>query len=92
MGKSIVAVRHLKARLSEYLEQVSSGDIVEVTSRGKLIARIVPAGAESVQKDPMDLVKEGFANWNGKKVPSGKPRIRFKDGSLASDLVLKNRE
>lgn len=38
-----VAVRELKARLSEYLERVARGESIVVTNRGHPIARIVPA-------------------------------------------------
>ena len=35
----------LKARLLGVLEQVAAGEIVEVTKRGRVIARVVPATA-----------------------------------------------
>lgn len=35
-------VAQLKARLSEYLEQVKAGEEVVVTERGKAVARLVP--------------------------------------------------
>ena len=38
MVKSTVGVRNLKARLSEYLKGVSEGDVIEITSRGEMIA------------------------------------------------------
>lgn len=91
MSKSVVAVRELKARLSEYLSRVKEGNIVEITSRGETIARIVPSTARSKQ-DHMDLVKEGFANWNGKRVPAKMPRLRLKGVQMASDLVSENRD
>ena len=37
-----VGVRDLKARLSEYLERVENGEIINVTSRGRPIAQLVP--------------------------------------------------
>ncbi len=37
-----VGVRDLKARLSEYLERVEAGEIINVTLRGRPIARLVP--------------------------------------------------
>jgi len=38
-----VGVRDLKARLSEYLARVERGEVIGITSRGRRIARIVPA-------------------------------------------------
>ncbi len=73
-GKIHGGVRELKARLSEYLKGVSLGDVIEVTSRGETVARILPNIRKS-QDDPMDLVKEGIANWNGKRVPARLPKL-----------------
>ena len=91
MAKSFVGVRELKARLSEYLNEVREGDVIEVTSRGKTIARILPS-AGKIKSDPMELVREGIANWNGKRIPARMPEFGFKDGTLASDLILENRD
>lgn len=91
MAKSAVGVRDLKARLSEYLKEVMQGDVIEVTSRGETIARILPT-IRKTRSDPMDLVQEGIANWNGKRVPAKMPEFGFKDGTLASDLALENRD
>ena len=91
MAKSTVGVRELKARLSAYLKQVTQGRVVEVTSRGKTIARMLPC-ARKRKSDAMDLVREGVGNWNGKRVRVKMPRFGFKGGKLASDLVVENRE
>ena len=91
MSTSVVAVRELKARLSEYLSKVKEGNIVEITSRGETIARIVPSAPKG-KLDPMDLVRDGFANWNGKKVPAKMPTLRLKGSQMASDLVSENRD
>jgi prevent-host-death family protein len=40
-----VPVRELKNHLSEYLRRASSGHEVLVTSRGKVVARLIAAGA-----------------------------------------------
>jgi prevent-host-death family protein len=42
-----VGVRDLKARLSEYLARVEHGESLNITSRGRRIARIVPAVGET---------------------------------------------
>ena len=91
MAKSSVGIRELKARLSKYLKEVDQGDVLEITSRGKTIARILPSGRKR-KTDAMELVQEGIANWNGKRVRVKKPSLRLKGEELASDLVTKNRE
>ncbi len=40
-----VGVRELKTHLSKYLRKVKGGDEVIVSERGKVVARIIPAGA-----------------------------------------------
>jgi prevent-host-death family protein len=42
-----VGVRDLKAKLSEYLARVEQGETVNVTSRGRRVAQIVPAVGET---------------------------------------------
>lgn len=42
-----VGVRELKSKLSEYLARVERGETVNVTSRGRRVARIVPAAGET---------------------------------------------
>jgi prevent-host-death family protein len=37
-----VAIRELKAHLSEYLERVERGEVINVTKRGRRVARILP--------------------------------------------------
>jgi len=37
-----IGVRELKAKLSEYLGRVERGEVIDVTHRGKPVARLVP--------------------------------------------------
>jgi prevent-host-death family protein len=37
-----VAIRELKAHLSQYLERVQRGEVINVTNRGRRVARILP--------------------------------------------------
>lgn len=43
-----VAVKELKNRLSAYLREVSSGEIVLVTDRGKVVAELRRPSADSI--------------------------------------------
>ena len=40
-----VGVRELRQNLSRYLERVKDGEALVVTERGRVVARLVPAGA-----------------------------------------------
>lgn len=40
-----VGVRELRQNLSKYLERVKAGEALTVTERGRVVARLVPAGA-----------------------------------------------
>jgi len=46
-GKQIhtVGVRELRQNLSRHLERVRAGEVLDVTARGRVVARLVPAGA-----------------------------------------------
>ena len=45
-----IGVRELKAKLSEYLERVASGQVVTITSRGRAIAQLVPIARVAVER------------------------------------------
>lgn len=52
-----VAVRTLNQRTTDVIARVEGGEVVEITNRGRPVARIVP-----VTSDPMaDLVADGIA-------------------------------
>lgn len=53
-----VGVRELRLNASRLLAKVARGESVEVTSRGRLVARIVPAGQ---QTGLAQLLAEGAA-------------------------------
>jgi prevent-host-death family protein len=38
-----IGVRELRQNASQYLDRVAAGEVIEVTQRGQLIARIIPA-------------------------------------------------
>ena len=41
-----IGVRELRQNASRYLERVAAGETIEVTQRGHLVARLVPAAAD----------------------------------------------
>jgi prevent-host-death family protein len=67
-----VAVRELKARLSEYLSRVKAGDEVVVTERGRSVAKLVPMSPDEAQPDRMlELEKRGLLRRGSGKLPEG---------------------
>ena len=50
-------MRELRQHASRYLAQVKNGEVVEVTERGQLVARLVPAARAESDRDR--LVGEG---------------------------------
>ncbi len=64
---SQVSVRDLKTHLSEWLGRVQAGEVVEVTSRRKPIARITAVKpADSGITSPLQKAMDaGLISWNG---------------------------
>ena len=93
-----VGVRELKDRLSYYLRSVRQGQIVEVTVRGKPVARLVPANPrgetsvpENVEQRMWELVAEGFLTWNGERFQMPEPAAVNRGPRPLSDLVVEDR-
>jgi prevent-host-death family protein len=51
-----VGVRELRQHASRYLARVERGESIEITDRGRLVARLVPAGSDAWS----DLVASGL--------------------------------
>ena len=88
-----VSVRDLKTHLSEWLARAQAGEVVEVTSHRKPIARITafsqptPASMGPLQK----AIEAGIISWNGKK-PVLPPAVALRgSGTLTSAMVLEDR-
>ncbi len=71
-----VAVSEVKARLSEYLNQVKAGTEVLITDRGKPVARLVPVSRTTDQKESLvRMEKQGLIRLGPGKVPKDFWRI-----------------
>ena len=88
-----VSVRDLKTHLSEWLARAQAGEVVEVTSHRKPIARITalsqpnPASMGPLQK----AIEAGIISWNGIK-PVLPPAVALSgSGTLTSAMVLEDR-
>ncbi|MEP6775710.1 MAG: type II toxin-antitoxin system prevent-host-death family antitoxin, partial [Chloroflexota bacterium] len=68
----IMGVRDLKARLSEALEAVEGGEVIEVTNHGRTVARIVPTNRQPSPQEVADALDsiDRMAEEIGKYAPA----------------------
>jgi prevent-host-death family protein len=90
---SQVSVRDLKTHLSEWLARAQAGEVVEVTSHRKPIARIT--GLKQPNQDPSNplqaAIDAGIVSWNGQK-PVLPPPVKLRgQGKLMSEIVIEDR-
>ena len=90
---SQVSVRELKTHLSEWLARAQAGEVVEVTSHRKPIARITAVKqADSTSTSPLQKAMDaGLICWSGRN-PEIPPPVKLNDGGpLMSDIVIEDR-
>jgi prevent-host-death family protein len=90
---SQVSVRDLKTHLSEWLGRVQAGEVVEVTSYRKPIARITAVNsAESTSSSSLQkAIDAGLISWNGQK-PNMPPPVKLRGkGKLLSEILIEDR-
>ena len=90
---SQVSVRDLKTHLSEWLGRVQAGEVVEVTSHRKPIARITAVKpAKPTSTNPLQkAIDAGLISWNGEK-PNLPPPVKLRGkGKLLSEIVIEDR-
>ncbi len=86
-----IPVRDLKAQLSSVLARARAGEIIEVTSHNKPIARIVGI-PEPAQHDLAAMVSEGLISWNGSKPTFPRKRRKLSGGGKTlSEMILEDR-
>jgi prevent-host-death family protein len=85
-----IAIRELKANLSRVLARARAGELIEVTSHNKPVARIVgipEAGDDGLRR----LVGSGDVSWSGRK-PVFQPPLDLGPGGVpVSRIVLEDR-
>jgi prevent-host-death family protein len=90
---SQVSVRELKTHLSEWLARAQAGEVVEITSHRKPIARITAVKpAEPTSTNPLQkAIDAGLISWSGQK-PNLPPPVKLRgQGKLLSDIVIEDR-
>ena len=85
----LVSIQEFKSHLSQYVGQAQSGELIELTSHRKVVARIVgvpPTDSAGVAR----LLAAGAASWQGGK-PVGATLKLQAVGKPVSALVLEDR-
>ena len=90
---SQVSVRDLKTHLSEWLGRVQGGEVVEVTSHRKPIARLTAIKQpDSTPTNPLQkAIDAGIISWNGQKPVFPSPLKLRGEGKLVSEIVMEDR-
>ena len=85
-----VAIHQLKSGLSRYVAMARAGEVIEITSHDKPVARLVgvppdsPAGISR-------LLASGAATWKGGKPVFQAPLALSPGGKTMSEIVLEDR-
>lgn len=85
-----VGIRDLKARLSEHLERVAAGEVINVTSRGRQIAQIVPVpGRGNLERG----LAEGWITRGANRPPDPVTPLRPRPGTpTTTELIARDRD
>jgi prevent-host-death family protein len=82
-----VPVRELKANLSEVLSRAQNGEIIEVTSHNKPVARII--GIPAADTHPLgELAADKSVTWNGKKPSFAKHLPQLSAGGKSLSKII----
>jgi prevent-host-death family protein len=91
MSELWVGVRDLKARLSEYLRQVSQGQTVIITEHGRPVGRLSPVN-QPFEERLKSLQDAGLVAWNGHKLKPVKPAAVNRGDQQVADILVEMRE
>ena len=85
-----VAMHELKSGLSRYVAKARAGEVIEITSHDKPVARLigVPAGSPA---GIATLVARGAATWGGGKPALHPPVVLSPGGKTLSEMLLEDR-
>lgn len=85
-----IAMHELKSGLSRYVARARAGEVIEITSHDKPVARLVgvPAGGPA---GVSRLLARGAATWGGGKPALHAPMVLSAGGKAVSEIVLEDR-
>lgn len=84
-----VSMQEFKSHLSQYVGQAQSGELVELTSHRKVVARLVGV-PQSDHAGVARLLAAGVAVWQGGK-PDGAALVLQQKGKLVSAMAMEDR-
>ena len=86
-----IAIRELKAGLSRVLSRARAGEVIEVTSHNKPVARIIGIPPLGNKTGLHRLIAEGALSWTGGKPELASPLPLSGSGTPVSQMVLEDR-
>ena len=95
MSELRVGIRDLKARLSEYLRLVKTGQTITITDHGHPVGQLVPApktGGQTLEERIKILQEAGMVAWNGQKITPQAPLAINRSDQQVSDILAEMRE
>ena len=81
-----VGVRELRQNLSVYLRKVKGGQSLEVTERGKTVARLVPPSTGDEYWDRQ--IALGKVRWGGGRIDDLPPPVKLPPGAKPLSEIL----
>ena len=90
MEPTQITMRKLKATLSATVARAAAGEVIEVTSRGKLLARLIALPATPAL-GLTGLIDTGAVSWNGGKPDFAPPVLLPAQTWSISDTVIEDR-
>jgi prevent-host-death family protein len=85
-----ISMHELRSDLSHYVARARAGEVIEVTSHGQLVVRIVGIPAADFS-GVASLLESGAAEWAGGK-PAFRPAVRLPiTGKALSEMLLEDR-
>lgn len=91
MAQSVVSIRELKRRLSQFLRLTRAGKSVVITDRGVPVGRLVPI-EQNLEERIADLRAARQLRWSGRRLAPRRPAVRIPAGKSVAELVVEDRE
>ena len=85
-----IGVRELRQNASRYLRRVAAGETIEVTDRGRPVARLVPVRSGSTWERLVAEGRVGVAHGSIKDLPMPPPAPKGKP--TVTEILLRMRE
>ncbi len=84
-----VPIHQFKSQMAKYVTQAQTGEVIELTSHRKVVARVI--GVSKPESGGVGrLLTAGIATWDGGK-PTGARIALSGAGKLVSEMILEDR-